>query len=78
MKRIGNVFDKIISYENLLNAHLRARKGKSHYTEVKEVNSNTERYIANLRFLLANDLYFINSSDYKGKLSTTKEKKEKS
>ena len=74
MKRIGNVFDKIISYENLLNAHLRARKGKSHYTEVKEVNSNTERYIANLRFLLANDLYFINSSDYKREIINDKGK----
>ena len=74
MKRIGNVFDKIISYENLLNAHLRARKGKSHYTEVKEVNSNTERYIANLRFLLANDLYFINSNDYKREIINDKGK----
>lgn len=29
MKRLGNIYEKVISYENLLNAHLRARKKES-------------------------------------------------
>ena len=65
MKRVGNVWDKIISYENLMNAHLRASKGKGHYKEVIRVNENPEHFIKNLRFLLANKIYYINYSDYK-------------
>lgn len=65
MKRLGNIYEKIISYENLLNAHLRARKGKGKYKEVREVNQNTEHYLKNLHFVLVNDFYYVNSGDYK-------------
>ena len=65
MKRIGNIYYKVCSYENLVNAHLRARKGKGHYGQVKEVDEHMEEYLKNLEFLLMNEIYYINSSDYK-------------
>lgn len=74
MKRLGNVYEKIISYENLLNAHLRARKGKNRYKEVIEVNNNTEKYLKNLRFVLVNEFYNINPSDYKREIIIDKGK----
>jgi RNA-directed DNA polymerase len=42
MKRTGNLFDNIVSLENLRAAHHRARRGKAHYREVREVNANEE------------------------------------
>lgn len=49
MKRYGNLFEKIVSYENLVLAHKNARKGKSHYTEVKMVNENPEFYLKKIQ-----------------------------
>ena len=65
MKRYGNLYEKICHYDNLLLAHMEARKGKSHYLEVKEVNKNTEEYLKNLEFHLKNETYYVNSSDYR-------------
>lgn len=45
MKRHGNLWDKITDLENIRQAHYAARKGKSHYTEVKWVNENEEAAI---------------------------------
>lgn len=42
MKQQGNLFDKLISMENLELAHKQASKGKSTYTQVAWVNSNKE------------------------------------
>lgn len=36
MKRLGNIYDKICSYDNLYKAYLKAKRGKSHYSEVIE------------------------------------------
>ena len=74
MKRLGNIYEKVISYENLLNAHLRARRKKSKYKEVREVNQNTEHYLKNLHFILANEFYYVNSSDYKREIIIDKGK----
>lgn len=57
MKRIGNLYEKIIHKENLLIAHHNARKGKQHYKEVKEVNSNEEYYVSSLHELLKAGLF---------------------
>lgn len=35
----GDLFDRIVSIDNLREAHRKARKGKSHYSEVKWVNA---------------------------------------
>lgn len=45
MKRIGNIFDKIISIENLTLAHKNASKGKKKQKGVKDFNKNIEANI---------------------------------
>lgn len=65
MKRLGNIYDKICNYENLLQAHEMAKKGKMHYKEVQIVENSKEKYLKNLEFILKNEMYYINSSDYK-------------
>jgi RNA-directed DNA polymerase len=45
MKRHGNLWEKIVSMDNLLLAHKQAKRGKSFYTEVKMVESNPEFYL---------------------------------
>ena len=74
MKRIGNVYYKICSYENLVNAHMRARQGKGHYRQVREVDEHMEEYLKNLEFLLTNEIYYINSFDYKKEIIVDKGK----
>jgi hypothetical protein len=45
MKRYGNLFSKICAFDNLVEAHRNARKGKIHYSEVKMVDANPEKYL---------------------------------
>lgn len=54
MKRYGDLWTQITSYENILAAHRAARKGKSHYSEVKMVNSNEDYYIKQIQIMLLN------------------------
>lgn len=49
MKRLNNVFDKIVSFENLKEAHRNASKGKAHYKQVQQVNENVDLNIAQLQ-----------------------------
>lgn len=65
MKRLGNIYKEIISFDNLVLAHKKARKKKSHYTEVQDVDSNLENRIKNLHFILSNEIYYVNKNDYK-------------
>jgi hypothetical protein len=44
MKRYGNLYHKIYNLENIRLAHKNARRGKSHYSEVKMVDTNPEKY----------------------------------
>lgn len=62
MKRYGNLFDKIVSIENIRVAHENAKRGKSHYREVKLVGSNPEHYLNLIRSSLLNKTY--KTSDY--------------
>ena len=57
MKRIGNVFEEIVCYDNLVLAHHRARKGKSHYRGVKHVNANEEKVLKALQSQLINKTF---------------------
>lgn len=52
MKRIGNLYHKIYDIENIKLAHKNARKNKTHYTEVKEVDSNIEYYCQEISDML--------------------------
>lgn len=76
MKRLGgNLFDRIISIESLTRAHEKASRGKAHYTEVKKINSNPEKYLTHLHKLLAEgrfttSAYSVIEREEGGKLRT--------
>lgn len=57
MKRYGNIYNKILTYENLQNAHLNAKKGKSKYTDVKIMNEHEKLYLSLLQYELQNKIY---------------------
>jgi retron-type reverse transcriptase len=63
MKRIGNLYEKIIDKENLRRAHHNARKGKGHYREVKQVNTNEQYYINKIHDMLKNKTF--KNAEYK-------------
>jgi hypothetical protein len=64
MKRYGNLYEKIYSYENLQLAHQKARKDKSFYNEVKMVDANEEYYLLQIQNILIWKTYSVKSSDY--------------
>lgn len=57
MKRIGNLYHKIYDIENIKLAHKNARKGKTHYTEVKEVDNNIDYYCNLILIMLVNKTF---------------------
>ena len=57
MKRIGNLYHKIHDIENIKLAHKNARKGKTHYTEVKEVDNNIDYYCNLILVMLVNKTF---------------------
>lgn len=59
MKRIGNIYEKIYSLENLREAHRNAKRDKSHYREVKMVDSDEEYYLGIIRGMLKNKTYAV-------------------
>jgi hypothetical protein len=60
MKRYRNLYQQIYNIENIKLAHENARKGKSHYREVIEVNNNPIYYFNEIHNLLK-DKTFKNS-----------------
>lgn len=62
MKRIGNLYQSIITTSNLLVASRKAQRGKRHYTEVQEWNKNLWYNIYELQKELINKTYEV--SDY--------------
>lgn len=59
MKRLGHIFDKICSLENLLDAHRNARKDKSYYKEVRMVDRDPVFYMSQIREMLINGTYQV-------------------
>ena len=57
MKRVGNLYHKICDIENIKLAHKNARKGKTHYIEVKEVDNNLDYYCELLQKILQNNTF---------------------
>ena len=62
MKRIGNLYEKIYDWDNLKEAHRRARKDKTFYKEVRMVDSNPDYYLSQIQEMLKNETYKV--SDY--------------
>lgn len=52
MKRFGNLYEKIYDMDNIRLAHYNARKGKSSYSEVKQVDTNPEYYFEQIHDML--------------------------
>ena len=59
MKRYGNLFNKITSIENILEAHRQARKDKSHYKEVQKVDEDPLFYARIIKYILDNEIYQV-------------------
>lgn len=60
MKRVGNLYHLIYDIENIKLAHKNARKGKTHYREVKLVDSDVDYYCNLIHEMLVNRT-FVNS-----------------
>ena len=52
MKRVGNLYDKIYDIDNIREAHRNARKRKTHYKEVKEVDADVDKYCYEIQAML--------------------------
>lgn len=52
MKRYGNLYDSICSRDNILLAHEKAKRGKTHYSAVKRVNSDLDNRVSHLQQML--------------------------
>ena len=52
MKRIGNLYDKIYDIDNIREAHRNARKRKTHYKEVKEVDADVDKHCYEIQAML--------------------------
>lgn len=61
MKRYNNLYQQIISIENLQLADINARKGKSDQLSIKEHDENSVENLKYLHFLLKNKLYVTSS-----------------
>ena len=59
MKRVGNLYDKIYDIDNIREAHRNARKRKTHYKEVKEVDADVDKYCYEIQAMLR-DKTFVN------------------
>lgn len=70
MKRYGHLYEKICDKNNLRLAHRNARKGKTHYSEVKMVDADAEFYIDKIHEMLVSESY----STSKYKVFTKKDK----
>lgn len=72
MKRHGNLYDKITDPENIELAYKNAKKGKTHYWEVQEIEKNPKAYLNILRHLLITKTYRV--SPYQIKIKNDKGK----
>lgn len=63
MKRYGHLYQEICDIDNILEAHRNARKGKTHYAEVRTIDRDPERYAKSISTMLTNHLY--RTSPYK-------------
>lgn len=52
MKRVNNLFEKIVDINNIIRAHNNARKNKAHYDEVKMFDSDPYFYANKIREML--------------------------
>ena len=63
MKRHGNLFSKIVDIDNLRLAHKLAQRGKQHYTAVKQINKDPDKYLLKIHEMLVSGTF--TTSPYK-------------
>lgn len=73
MKRYNNLYPKIYDMENIKLAHKNAKKGKSHYSEVKMVEAKPDKYFKAIQKMLKNKTF--KNSNYKIFIKIDKGKK---
>lgn len=59
MKRHGNLFHKIVDKENIKLAHKNARKGKTCYKEVQDIDANIDYYVDKIHEMLVDGTYQV-------------------
>lgn len=59
MKRHGYLYPKLCNTDNLRLAHQNARKGKTHYRDVKKVDGNPELYLRRIQKMLLTKKYVV-------------------
>lgn len=64
MKRQGFLFEKITDIDNILLAHRKARKDKSHYKEVQRVDKNPIQYATLIKSMLEDESYVVGEYQY--------------
>lgn len=64
MKRYGNIFESIVTMDNLRLAHNMARKDKLFYKEVKMVDRKPDYYLKKIQEMLINKTYTVSPEDY--------------
>jgi RNA-directed DNA polymerase len=74
MKRYGNLFSKIYAMDNLVEAHRNARKGKTHYTEVRMVDVDPEKYLVLIQEMLTYKNYHTSKYQTFNKIDKKKER----
>lgn len=57
MKRYGYLYEKIYDLENIRFAHKNVKRGKAHYSEVKMVEENPEKYFTLIHDMLKNKTF---------------------
>ncbi len=60
MQRVNNIYEQIYAMDNIKLAHKNARKGKTHYKEVEEVDIHESYYLLEIQKMLKNKT-FVNS-----------------
>lgn len=63
MKRVNNLFDKIVDYDNLYLAYIKAKRNKSRRKEVRVFEQDTEQLLKKLQQQLIDGTY--RTSEYK-------------
>lgn len=74
MKRVNNLYKELVSSENIIKAYLNAKKGKSHYREVKMIEKNPSFYLEEIQDLLLKEEYEISNYRITKRISGGKER----
>lgn len=63
MKRYKDLYEKIITYENIEKAYIKAKKGKSNYSQVQMIEKNVSFYLKEIQAIFISETF--KTSKYK-------------